>query len=87
MPITNIDGITIFYGKEKHLPTHFRIATQVRAWLKIHENMTIKNIGLPSYDYEVWVGLKKYVVKTKKVDITDTIYENVITSVSETTTH
>lgn len=83
MPIANIDDITIMYGKEKHLSTHFRVATQVRAWLKPSGKMVIHNLGEPTYDYEVRVGQKSYIVKTKRVDITDRIFENVVISVAE----
>jgi hypothetical protein len=86
MPIVNIDNVTVFYGKEKHIGTHFRVASQVRAWLRTNKPLTIKNNGSPSYHYTVTVGTdERYEVTTRKVDITEHIFENVIENVNPLT--
>lgn len=82
MPITNIDNIHIIYKKEKHIGTHFRVACQLRCLLGI-QTFSFQNLGSPSYDYVAVVpDGKRYRIKTREVDITDRIFENVIDEVS-----
>ena len=86
MPIINIDGINIRYGKEKHLPNHFDVANQFRNWLQgktsVIQSFTIWNKGEPDYIYVVECPYGKWNVETRQVWITDKVFKNVISKIT-----
>ena len=85
MPITNIDGINIRYGKEHHLPNHFDIAVQTRLLLHLN-TFTIWNEGVDhNYSYQVQNLGGLWRVHTRQVWITDKIFKNIFDSIYDLT--